>query len=644
MVDDKMADVICPLCGKPNPPDLDECQFCQAPLKTTGFLAPASGADELDKQIPSTPKPAEGETKAPEPASTPNLEDAIPDWLKETEANFLDHPEAQPSMGEPAEGTPDNLSEQIDSLLSATPSSPPAKENTIDDDWLNSLLEEAGVNEPPQPAVAETHVVDEKLPEEQQEEGGTPGEELHEEEQPEAPLPAEKPDWLTSLEASSTFKIEGVMPPAETAPKVPAADETAGKAEQEQPTPPEWLKKAIPEGLSTAPAEPDATLSPAELPGWLEALRPTESLETTGPTGPVEDVSNADIVTAGPLTGLRGVISPQSSAIRARKPPVYSIKLRVTDEQRARVEMMEAMLADEDKPTPLPAKPIISSRNIFRLVVVLALLLPLVWMIITGSQNVSPPQSGSIPGLVDFTQQIQSLPPGVPVLVAFDYEAGFSGEINLAISNVITQLMMKNTYLTLASTSPSGPPLGESMIKSAYSGIAGDASSYAYYANLGYIPGGTAGLLGLATSPRTVVPYALNGDNVWAGEPLNTVATIQDFSAVIVLTNDADTARVWIEQVGPLLREANRPLLLVSSSQAQPLILPYYEATPSQVQGLISGLAGGVAYARSLGNIQQNGTWDAFSIGITVSILIILIGSIVSGVVKTIPTNKKKEN
>lgn len=229
------------------------------------------------------------------------------------------------------------------------------------------------------------------------------------------------------------------------------------------------------------------------------------------------------------------------------------------------------------------------------------------------------------------------------MLIAFDYEAGFSGEMNLAISNVITQLMIKNTYLTLASTNPSGPALGESMIRSAYSGIAGDTSPYPYYANLGYIPGGTAGLLGLATTPQTIVPYALNGDNVWAGAPLNTVSSIQDFNAVIVLTNDADTARVWIEQVGPLLREVNRPLLLVSSSQAQPLILPYYAATPSQVQGLISGLAGGVAYARSVGNIQQNGIWDAFSIGMTVSILIILIGSIASGVVKTIPTSKKKE-
>jgi hypothetical protein len=373
----------------------------------------------------------------------------------------------------------------------------------------------------------------------------------------------------------------------------------------------------------------------------LEALRPTEAI---APTGPFEDVSNADIVTAGPLVGLRGVISTHSSAIRARKPPTYSIKLRVTDEQKARVEMMEVLLADEDKPTPLPTQPIITSRNIFRIIIAVALLLPVIWMIISGSQNAAQPQTGNIPGVVDFTQQIQMLPSGAVVLVAFDYEAGFSGELNIAINNVITQLMNKSAYLTLVATTPSGPALGESAIKVVYSSLVGNTTTYPSYANLGYVPGGTMGLAGLAASPRSVVPYSLNVENVWASAPLNSIESIKDFNAVIVLTNDADTARIWIEQVGTQLKEADKPLLFVSSSQAEPLILPYYKASPPQVQGLIGGLAGGMAYARSVGNIQQNGVWDAYSIGVTVSILIIIIGSIASGVVKTLAAEKKKEN
>ena len=646
-----MTDIICPLCGKPNPPDLDECKYCQAPLKTGGFIAPPEGGDELVKPISPSGESGEAGEQATAPGTPPNLEQSVPDWLKQTEASFLDQSETTPSEGRPEQPGHDQIYEQSDSLQNWPTVHPGGRDNAIDDDWLASLLAEAGVNEPAQsgaPEQAAQEPVEEPAKEPAQEPpqeellepAETSAEEPSEEEQATPTLPADKPAWLTSLEASSTIKLEGVVPPAEVHPEQPVAEEAAEKKEEEPPEPPDWLK--IPPAEESAPPskESEPPISPAELPGWLEALRPSD---TVAPTGPVEDVSTADIVTAGPLVGLRGVISTHPSAIRARKPPTYSIKLRVTDEQKARVEMMEELLAGEDKPTPLPAQPIITSQIIFRVIVAASLLLPIFWMIIFGKQDAAPPQTGNIPGVVDFTQQIQKLPTGAAVLVAFDYEAGFSGELNVAINNVITQLMNKNAYLALVATNPSGPALGESTIKNVYSGMVGNTTAYSSYANLGYIPGGVMGLSGLAASPRSVVPYSLNSDNVWAGPPLNAITSIKDFNAVIVLTNDSDTARNWVEQVGPQLQQAGRPLLFVSSSQAEPLIRPYYQATPSQVQGLIGGLAGGVAYARSVGDIQQNGVWDAYSIGVTVSILIIIIGSIAGGILKTLPADKKKE-
>ena len=112
---------------------------------------------------------------------------------------------------------------------------------------------------------------------------------------------------------------------------------------------------------------------------------------------------------------------------------------------------------------------------------------------------------------------------------------------------------------------------------------------------------------------------------------------------MIVTTNDPDTARIWIEQASPKLLEAGIPLLIITSAQAEPLILPYLESSPAQVQGLISGLAGGIAYARTFGNFQSNGEWDALSAGITISVLIILIGSIAGVLVKMMPANRKME-
>jgi hypothetical protein len=661
-----MTDIICPLCGKPNPPDLDECQYCQAPLKTGGFLAEP---EEKEGQVsPGSSEAANLSAKTPAPEAASNLEQAVPDWLKETEASFLE-PSDTPTE-EPDSGT---ISEQIESLLNPPTRSPEPAENAIDDAWLESLLEEAGAVDKRQahPPDKEPHADEVEGPATTPATPVTGPEFTAEgEEQPAVPtLPSEKPEWLTNLEATSKIKLEGgifssapeqepdysSVPPEpqvekESQPAEPPewlikassepAEEIPQEAEAPRPAePPEWLNKASSAPAEEAPKEAEPPIAPAELPGWLEALRPVESVS---PSGPVEDISGADVVTAGPLMGLRGVISPQPSAIRPRKPPTYSIKLKVTEEQQARLRMMEELLADEEKPKPLPSKPIITSRYIFRLIVAIALLLPMIWMVVSNSQQSSAPQPGNVPGVVDFTQRIQSLPVNATVLVAFDYQAGFSGEMNIAITNMLSQLMKNNAYITMVATTPAGPALAETIIKTTNTSSTANAGMYTNYANLGYIPGGTLGLLGLATSPRSILPYALNASNVWAGAALKPITTVKDFAAVIVITDDPDTARMWIEQVGPQLRQAGTPLLFISSAQAEPLIRPYYQATPAQVQGLVAGLAGGLAYARAIGNYQPNGMWDALSAGITVSILIILIGSIAGVVMKMIPVGKKK--
>jgi hypothetical protein len=190
----------------------------------------------------------------------------------------------------------------------------------------------------------------------------------------------------------------------------------------------------------------------------------------------------------------------------------------------------------------------------------------------------------------------------------------------------------------------SGPAMAESVIKNAFADLSADQGVYLNYANLGYIPGGTMGLLGLVNSPKSILPYSLDGSNVWAGAPLNAITGIEDFSAVVVMTNDPDTARIWIEQASPKLLEVGTPLLIVTSAQAEPLIRPYFESSPAQVQGLISGLTGGIAYARTFGNTQVNGEWDAFSAGITISVVILLVGSIAGVTVKMLPANRKMEN
>jgi hypothetical protein len=142
-----MSDILCPLCGKPNPPELDECQYCQAPLKSGGFIPSSEGEEEGDRITPGAGEGSQPKIPGGESQSLSNLEDAVPDWLRDTEAGFLEPDEPSPEEPKPEEPVPDELSAQIASLIN-----PPAKpaesaDNGIDEEWLASLLAEAGAVE-----------------------------------------------------------------------------------------------------------------------------------------------------------------------------------------------------------------------------------------------------------------------------------------------------------------------------------------------------------------------------------------------------------------------------------------------------------------------------------------------------------------
>jgi len=100
----------------------------------------------------------------------------------------------------------------------------------------------------------------------------------------------------------------------------------------------------------------------------------------------------------------------------------------------------------------------------------------------------------------------------------------------------------------------------------------------------------------------------------------------------VVLTDHAQSGRVWVEQlqnrkaVDPVL--TNQPLLMVASAQAGPLLQPYVDSR--QINGMISGLVDAARY--ELLNNSRPGIarsyWDAFGIGLMMSVALIVIGSL----------------
>jgi hypothetical protein len=690
-----MAEILCPECGKPNPDDLDTCRFCQASLKTGGAALPDWLRDlqRSEPVLPAEPTPSGEAGALGADLFGPAGDSELPDWLRQVAAPPVS---AQPTASVPPFDTEDlaespaaagELPDWLAALGSAPESpAPPAAETPIQPaaapaeeipDWLAAL---GGTAQPPSPTPADTLPPPAETPAEETPDWfaslekaagpiaeGTeaqgvewwaqPAEPASPPETPAAP-PAGEMDWLTSLgesqEASAPAEEEpaatfgqaetpewlaalGSVPAEKPSASVPAftfgegeeVELPAGDENRPLSTLPDWISQITaekPEEPAAEPTEPD--LAPAELPGWLEAMRP---VETVAPTAPLEDLTGADVVSAGPLIGLRGVLSAEPEAIRARKPAAYALKLRVTDEQRSRLALMEELLSSEQKPKPLPAGPAITPQHFFRLGIALALFLPILWLVISQSLIVPLPTMESLPGVQDFYNELVDTPPGAPVLLAVDYEAGFTGEMEVGARTVVKQLARQQAYLVLMSTSTAGPALAQRLLAETAAML---DKPYTNAANLGYLPGGALGLVNLVASPPQSLPYTLDGIDPWSAPALSSIKTLADFSLVIVMTNDAETARAWIEQTSPALQAADVPLLLVTSAQTEPLVLPYTHGAQPQVQGMLAGLPAGVLFEHRTGIASLgSGMWDGFSLSLTIAALVILIGSVSGAVV-----------
>ncbi len=566
---------------------------------------------------------------ADDESKNPDNPEELPAWLfsGDDDDNLLPSAEQPPSLEQPESDTGRQAQE------------PPAFEIEPGElpDWLTSETEtapeaELPAEEPRQPETtfaAEETPVSSEAPE-TLEESSTP---------PETPAVApftpfaeeELPAWLSedSLEPPA---VEPVDKPAfvfdekgEFAEPVEPDDHPFAEEEM-----PEWLESSEEgeAGGDEAQAE-GAEIAPAQLPGWLEAMRPVEAVV---PGSVSADDSRAE--KSGPLAGLAGTLPSESISSQYRKPPVYSIRLHVSDKQRAHATMLEESIADESKPSEVRAQRKGVPEVLLRLLVAIALIAILLF---SGAlRRAEPVSSDPSFGYVNFRTQVDNVTQGAPVLVAFEYNPAYSAEMRLAASGVLEQLMRSGARITAVSTTPAGPVLADDLLRQV-----ADAAGVPYtsdrFVNLGYLAGGTLSLQEFAIRPQEVTRYqfdsAVTGKRAWDQPALQGVQALDDFSLAIVMTETPDVGRAWVEQVAPFFGET--PLLMITSAQAAPMLQPYVSS--GQVDGLLAGLLGGSYFAVPNSQSQvQPGYWTAFYAGVRIAIALIVLGALFQGILSLI--------
>jgi hypothetical protein len=584
----------------------------------------------------------------------------LPDWLQKVPGR----PENKPPENIPAPkaGTPEipdfkaMFEGKEDNLPEAIP-------NGADDypDWMREMRAVSTPGEE-SPAAPEAHVPLEPekpeprpvrpldlgglAPEPKSAEGSAAAPKAAEETPSElAPTPAEEPDWLSLLEEKSGLSSSNIDTGFTTA----AFEETSPQPAEQTPVPvdpfvasdlPDWLGELKPaektgdeagkESETEAEGSGEEWLAPADLPSWIQAMRPIESAMPDAPQAGSE--SNQPIEDHGPLAGLRGVLPVEPNAAAIRRPPTFTPRLEITDKQQSHAELLQSLIDNENEVEPAAEPPLISSQRILRLVIAVALVAIIIYTILSGVQILPLPVAA--PAEVDAVyKSISTLSANAPVLVAVDYTPAVSGEMEAASTDLIDHLMSLGARLTFISTSPTGSALTEHLLARVYATPQNYQTSYANgqrVANLGYLAGGQAALLSFASQPEITAPYTIDGLSAWDKLPLQGVSNLAGFARVIVLTENPDTGRIWIEQVQPWMGK-DASMLMVTSAQAAPLIRPY--ADSGQVKGLIAGLSEGAVYEQLN---QKAGLshifWDSYQVGLWMAILAIVIGGLYYGI------------
>src|SRR5688500_13572170 len=146
-----MTDILCPVCGKPNPEELEICQYCGALLKNPGTepLAPIHPGE------------------MPTPKKTAELERTLPGWLRDIRkdksgesaeaAETAGTENSMPSLStpQPAKPTiPEKKAESPLDLLAGLSQSNEEEEEVPD--WLASLKTNIPAGQVPSPEPAST--------------------------------------------------------------------------------------------------------------------------------------------------------------------------------------------------------------------------------------------------------------------------------------------------------------------------------------------------------------------------------------------------------------------------------------------------------------------------------------------------------
>jgi hypothetical protein len=245
--------------------------------------------------------------------------------------------------------------------------------------------------------------------------------------------------------------------------------------------------------------------------------------------------------------------------------------------------------------------------------------------------------------LSDALYVVQHIPENAPVLVVMDYQPSRAAELETAVLPLFDQMdLLHHPSLYFVSTNEMGTILTERLVMTGSTSMKSLRSRYQesgqLLINLGYLPGGEMGVRSFVLNPLAATPLDMTGQPA----PLQNGISINQFVAILVITDNADSGRVWIEQTQ--IAQYPFPLVFITSSQAGPMLQPYYAS--HQIKGIVNGLYDGAVVEQNDAKryVAARSYWDAYNVGMILAVLLLVLGGLWNLALGTRDQNAARES
>ncbi|GAB4270223.1 MAG: hypothetical protein Kow0080_14450 [Candidatus Promineifilaceae bacterium] len=400
--------------------------------------------------------------------------------------------------------------------------------------------------------------------------------------------PADIPEWMTGGESDSDYL--GGLDQATTA---------------------EWDSM-----LANLP--PDEELVKAELPDWIQALKPTDAAKET-----TAESQQQQAETIGPLAGLAGVVGIEPLISRPRA--VESVlSFSVTKEQQVQAALLQQLIRQESTAVSAAAEPEDTISIGWLRLVMGILLIGAVLVGLFGPNLLQLSVPTATPGVTAVHEQLTAQT-GKPVLVVFDYTPAMSGELNDQALLILTDLLENNATILTMSQSVAGTMMALP------TGLADQTQP------IGFVPAESVGLRAVGSCLRGERPC----DTV-SGRSLSPEARqlLPDVSLVVVLTGDRDSLVNWVEQVASPYQV---PMVAGITQALAPAAQPYLQT--GQIDAALQGLPDTAVYQQTYHPELNNNLpekWRAQTFASLLSMFVLILGAVIFGISGTIQRSKAR--